>query len=417
MRKIWILGDSCRDDCGGRRMKKIVVLFIALFLMISCGKAETYEPFFDMYQLTTMSSNGVSTPAKFNAGTGTLTSLCEDPLCMHNEESGCPFAQMTGDVTYYDGNLYFWKQIFPHQSGDTFDSALMCYDMENASLREIVRRNKLEQVFLDNGYSVSSWSQGIRCGFLWTSLYDHTGTKRLVTVRVDLKTGEYELLKGNIFIPLAEYTEGRYFAAVEAGPMAAASPGFVIAGFNVEEPEYHLADRNIAITFWDQMDGDTLLYAELEKTEDGRWDWEHMSLYAYNIKTGENTTVLEVFPDVYFAQIGDWIYYTPYLDEPILLGVEKHSNQEKYNKTGGILVGVNIRTGESEQVFEMPDYNLIGTDIEAVGQYVVIAYHNIDYNNYETEMTTLGEAYNYEQENGRIVYDTVTGETKIYPES
>jgi len=31
-------------------------------------------------------------------------------------------------------------------------------------------------------------------------------------------------------------------------------------------------------------------------------------------------------------------------------------------------------------------------------------------------MTEFGEAYTYEKEYGRIVYNTSTGETKIYPE-
>lgn len=398
-------------------MKKFALICLAGLLLLSCGKTEEYDPFFDMYQLTEMTSGGVKTPAKFNAASGTLTPLCTDPLCMHTEDSGCPFARMTGRVTYHAGSIYFWKEILPTESPtDTFDSALMGYDMENASVREIVRRNALEQIFLDNGYEVSSWSQGISCGYLWVSLFNSAGTDLVATIRVDLENGKHELLKGEYFMPAFEYTEGRYFSSVESGPMVAASPGFIIADFDGSNPEYHLTDRNIAITFWDKMDGDTLLYAEIGKNDDGWWDWEHMTLYAYNIKTGENTTVLETFPDVYFAQIGDWIYYTPYLEEPIFLGVEKHSGQEKYNKTGGILHRVNIITGESEQVFEMPAYNLIGTDIESVGQYVVIEYHNINYDAYETEVTVLGEAYTYETEIGRIVYDTVTGETKIYAE-
>ncbi|MBQ2726802.1 MAG: hypothetical protein IJF78_13950 [Clostridia bacterium] len=399
-------------------MKRLLALLAAAFLLLSCGNTEADDPFFDLYLLTEISEAGGRTPAKFNASTGTLTSLCADPLCMHTNDSGCPFARMTGEVTYHDGCLYFWKEILPSESPtDMYDSALMGYDMDDASLREVVRRSTLEQIFLDNGYSVSSWSQGIRCGCLWTSLNNSTGTGRLVTIRVDLETGKRELLSGDHYMPLCEYTEGRYFGVTESGPMVAASPGFVIAGFNGENPEYHLTEKNIAITFWDKMDGDTLLYAEIGKTDDGWWDWEHMTLFAYNIKTGENTTVLEPFPDVYFAQIGDWIYYTPYLEEPIFLGVEKHSGQEKYNKTGGILQRVNIRTGERKPVFEMPEYNLIGTEIDAVGQYVVVSYHNIDYENYETEMTEFGEAYTYEKEYGRIVYNTSTGETKIYPEA
>ena len=96
------------------------------------------------------------------------------------------------------------------------------------------------------------------------------------------------------------------------------------------------------------------------------------------------------------------------------MGYDLNHNEDKYNLSGGILFRTNIYTGEESVAFEMPDYVLRGVEIDCVGQYIVISYENTDYEKYINESTDYGTWYQYEKENGRIVYDTEAGTTAVY---
>ena len=132
--------------------------------------------------------------------------------------------------------------------------------------------------------------------------------------------------------------------------------------------------------------------------------------------------LMEEFPDVYIAMQGEWIYCVKDVENPPSLGIDlNNNNKERFNTSGGILWKTNIYSGECEIAFEMPEYTLIGTQIDRVGQYIVIGYLNVDYKNYTVEEivhhNVVETWYEYPEEIGRIVYDTETGTTATYPDA
>ena len=100
-----------------------------------------------------------------------------------------------------------------------------------------------------------------------------------------------------------------------------------------------------------------------------------------------------------------------------MIGYDRNDEKDRYNASGGILWKTNLDTGECEIAFEMPEYVLDGVEIERVGQYIVIGYHNTDYENYTEDATDRGIWYQYDKEDGRIVYDTVSGTTAAYEDA
>ena len=127
--------------------------------------------------------------------------------------------------------------------------------------------------------------------------------------------------------------------------------------------------------------------------------------------------IIENFPSSYIAAAGDYIYYSRYVDDPPKLGYDLNQKEDKFNLSGGILYRTNVYTGEESIAFAMPEYVLNGIEIDRVGQYIVIGYHNTDYENYIEEATDRGIWYQYKKEDGRIVFATETGTTAVYPDA
>ena len=395
--------------------KTILTLVVALLLLCTtCGKTgKDHDTFFDTFLLTDMKVDGISVPAVFNPAKGTMTPLCTDPLCDHTEKAGCPFGgyNTVWEPHYYNGSIWFLSMV---TFGKLDDFAVMRYDMDTAKVTELIRMEELREYIPDTVSADNGQSFGFHNGYFRYSLRaaDHTPAFQL---RVNLDSGEVEVLTNDYRHPFAKYKK-QYLAYTPELDYTGVSYGILITDEDGNVKETILPDKRISITFDNLLDDGKLIYVTAVQTEDGTYDWDRMTVWMYDMETGEDSAIIENFPSSYIAAAGDYIYYSRYVDDPPKMGYDLNHNEDKYNLSGGTLFRTNIYTGEESVAFEMPDYVLRGVEIDRVGQYIVISYENTDYENYVKESTHYGIWYQYEKENGRIVYDTVTGTTAVYPD-
>lgn len=399
-------------------MKKLITLItLILFLPVITGCSEetkTYDTFLDTFLITDMRVDGISIPAVFNPAKGTMTPLCTDPLCAHTKKAGCPFAgyNTIWEPHYHNGSIWFLSMV---TFGKLDDFAVMRYDMDNAKVTELIRMEELREYIPDTVSQDNSQSFGFHNGYFRYSLHgaDHTPVFQL---RVNLDSGEVEILTNEYRQPFTKYKK-QYLAYTPELDYTGVSYGILITDEDGNVKETILPDKRIDIAFDDLLDDGKLLYVTAVQTEDGTYDWDRMTVWMYDMETGEDSVIVENFPSSFLAVEGDYLYYSRYVDDPPKLGYDLNHNEDKFNLSGGILFRTNVYTGEESVAFEMPDYVLRGVEIDRVGQYIVISYENTDYENYIEESTDYGIWYQYEKENGRIVYDTVTGTTAVYPDA
>ena len=361
-----------------------------------------------------MRVDGISIPAVFNPAKGTMTPLCTDPLCAHTKKAGCPFAgyNTIWEPHYYNGSIWFLSMV---TFGKLDDFAVMRYDMDTAKVTELIRMEELREYIPDTVSQNNSQSFGFHNGYFRYSLHgaDHTPVFRL---RVNLDSGEVEILTNEYRQPFTKYKK-QYLAYTPELDYTGVSYGILITDEDGNVKETILPDKRIDIAFDDLLDDGKLLYVTPVQTEDGTYDWDRMTVWMYDMETGEDAVIVENFPSSYIAAAGDYIYYSRYVDDPPKLGYDLNQKEDKFNLSGGILFRTNIHTGEESVAFEMPEYVLNGIEIDCVGQYIIIGYHNTDYETYEEDATDRGIWYDYAKEVGRIVYDTETGTTAVYPDA
>lgn len=395
-------------------MKKTIAILLMAVLMLctSCNKTEiSHDTFFDTFLLTGMRLDGVSVPALFNPAKGTTTPLCTDPLCDHTEKAGCPFAgyRITWEPHYYNGSIWFLSMT---KFGKLDEFAVMRYDMDSAKVSQLTTMEELRKEIPDTVSAENGQSFGFIDGYFRYSVRasDHTPVFQL---RLNLDSGEVEVLTKEYRQPFAAYKK-QYLAYTQELDYTGVSYGILITDADGTVKETILPDKRISIAFDDLLDDGKLLYVTVMQTENGKYDWERMTVWMYDMETGKDSVIIENFPSSYIAVAGDYIYYSRYVDDPPKMGYDLNQNKDKYNLSGGILYRTNIHTGEESIAFEMSEYKLNGTEIDRVGQYIIIGYHNTDYENYEEEASDRGIWYQYAEENGRIVYDTVIGTTAVY---
>ena len=398
-------------------MKKTVLVLTIMILLLctACSKNETnHDAFFDTFLLTDMKVDGVSVPAVFNPAKGTMTPLCTDPLCAHTEKAGCPFAgyNTVWEPHYYNGSIWFLSMV---TFGKLDDFAVMRYDMDTAKVTELIRMEELREYIPETVSADNSQSFGFHNGYFRYSLRaaDHTPAFQL---RVNLDGGEVEVLTNDYRHPFAKYKK-QYLAYPPEKDYTGVSYGILLTDADGNVKETILPDKRISKTFDNLLDDGKLLYVTAVQTENGTYDWDRMTVWMYDMETGEDAVIIENFPSSYIAAAGDYIYYSRYVDDPPKLGYDLNHNEDKFNLSGGILFRTNIHTGEESIAFEMPEYVLNGIEIDRVGQYIIIGYHNTDYETYEEDATDRGIWYDYAKEDGRLVYDTETGTTAVYPDA
>ena len=118
-------------------MKKIIALVLALTLalLFSCGKKDAESPYKD-YLLFVGKDQGASTIMKLNVHSGSISPLCQDPLCRHTQDSGCYFFGLASgrSIYQYDGKLYFWRS-YPGDIGVVH--CIIRYDPEKQSEKSL----------------------------------------------------------------------------------------------------------------------------------------------------------------------------------------------------------------------------------------------------------------------------------------
>ena len=395
-------------------MKKPIVILLMAVLMLctACNKTEiTRDTFSDTFLLTDMRVDGVSVPALFNPAKGTTTPLCTDPLCAHTEKAGCPFAgyNTIWEPHYYNGSIYFLSMtVF----GKLDEFAVMRYDMDTAKVSQVITMEELRREIPDTVNQENGQSFGFHNGYFRYTLrgVDHTPAFQL---RVNLDSGEIEVLTNDYRSPFAKYKK-QCLAYTPELDYTGVSYGILLTDEDGAVRKTILSDKRISIAFDDLLENGKLLYVTAGQTGDGKYDWDRMTFWLYDMETGEDSVIVDDFPSSYIAAEGDYIYYSRYVDDPPKMGYDLNQKEDKFNLSGGILYRTNIHTGEESIAFEMPEYVLIGTEIDCVGQYIIMSYQNTDYENYEEEATDRGIWYDYAKENGRIVYDTVTETTAVY---
>ncbi|MBR6426925.1 MAG: hypothetical protein IKS28_03765, partial [Clostridia bacterium] len=239
---------------------------------------------------------------------------------------------------------------------------------------------------------------------------DHTIAFQL---RVNLGDGKIEVLDHDFIIPFAQYKKKSLSYTPELSYTG------ISFGIEVREGDHRetiLSDRRIAICFTDLLESGKLIYVDSPKREDGSYDFDRMAVHVYDMESGEDRLIIDDFPSSYIAVVGNFIYYTRYVENPPSIGYDKNIGEEQFNRSGGILFRTDIETGEESVAFELPAYRLIDTGIHRVGQYVVIEYRNTDYSHYVEEATHYGVWYAYPKENGWVVYDTASGTATAYRE-
>lgn len=393
--------------------KTILILTITLFILCTaCGKTETnHDTFFDTFLLTDMQVDGVSVPALFNPAKGTTTPLCSDPLCDHTEKAGCPF----GGYNNVSSKLYYYNNaIWYLQNNPAASFAVMCYDLDSGRVRQVCTIAELAEYVPAEIQGNGGFGHQFLEGYFRYVIRNADFTTAF-QLRVDLDNGKVEVLDKDYRYPTAQYKDITLTTTPEMD-YTGVSYGFIKTDAKGNR-ETILADRRIQITFDDLLEDGKLIFTDCYQREDGRYDLERQRLWMYDFETGEDRLIMEEFPDVYIAMCGDFIYHIKDVENPPLIGYDRNDEKDRYNASGGILWKTNLDTGECEIAFEMPEYVLDGVEIDRVGQYIVIGYHNTDYENYVEEATDRGIWYQYEKENGRIVYDTKTGTTAVYPDA
>ena len=393
--------------------KQICILIVLLLFFTGCGvKESAHDDFLDTFLLTDMKVDGIDTPALFNPAKGTTTPLCSDPLCSHTQKDGCPFAGYLTlqELHYYGGAIWFQSA----EGGKLTDPDLMRYDLDTGRVTKLTSIAELREQVPDSIPIENGQAYGFLGGYFFYKILkgDQTFAFQL---RVGLDDGKIEILDRDYMEPFGRYqkkplcyTPELYYTGV--------SYGIVLTDENGKNNETILADRRISICFTDLIDAGRLIYADAPRRENGSYDFDRMELRLYDLETGEDRTLVEDFPSAYIAVVGDYLYYTRYMEDPPSIGFDKNQNAEQFNRSGGILFRMNIESGEESAAFEMPAYRLIDTGIHRVGQYVVIEYRNTDYSRYEEEATHYGVWYAYPEENGWVVYDTEAGTAAVYPE-
>lgn len=367
-----------------------VLMLMTALILFSCDEVEKADSFSDTLLLTDMKVGDASVPAFFNPATGSMTPLCTDPLCDHTYTSGCPFAgyNTVWEPHYYNGSIYFLSM-------QTF--------------------GKLEKYIPDDVHESGGQSFGFNGSYFRYTIRGEDRTPKFM-LRVVLDDGKVEILSTEYRQPFAQYKK-QFLAYTPELDYTAVSCGIMLTDKNGKLIKTILPEKRISIAFDDLLDEGKLIYVTAFQKENGKYDRDRMTVYMYDMDTEEDRVIIENFLSSYIACARDYIYYSKYVDDPPMIGYDLNNNEERFNISGGILYRLNISTGEESIAFELPEYCLNSTNIDRVGQYIIIGYQNTDYDNYEEEATSRGIWYDYAKESGRIVYDTVSETTAIYKET
>lgn len=314
------------------------------------------------------------TLARFNVTTGQVTYLCDDPLCSHDVQSDCLFA---------DVGLQFLVDEQKHVICFVNDRDLVRYDFAE----------KKAQVL----YTISSGTDTESHGGAATSLslgyYWYRDAYAKVFFRVDLETGEYEQLDPAYDIPTA-YAFGRYFCTTSTSP----ATQVYSLDKNMQNKQSILQDCILYYVNFDHVTSQDDGYVTFSEWRDGE-----LVPCTYDLATHQKN-VRKTAPKSGLTW-GDYICYTQPAKEPRLMG-ECGLNGKIHNRTGGVVYRYNTATDKEEVLFSNDDF-VIGSP-EVIGRYLVYdfgAFVKHDVFNCPYWQTDAG---------GKLVIDIETGNYCVY---
>ena len=383
-------------------MKKIISLISALAVtlsmcagLVSCAEKEVELPYKE-YLLFAGSDQGASTIMKLNVHSGSISPLCQDPLCRHTADSGCLFygvANYGMGIYQSGGKLYFMRT---DQGGAGKKNSVVEYDPENQS-------EKILYSFVGGG------GMGFGCDYFWRNFTDENGTMN--RLRINLATGKQEALEEGYQRPSGRYGKQYFYPIYDLGGQYGEylTHGFALGDFDGNISKKYATDKVIQLVYTDSVENDIVLFCCPKQKDNGKYDLENQTLWACDLKTGEEWLVNDNIGDVYFLRDGDSIYFTNWIDNPPSVGFDLNDNKERYNHTGGKIWYQDIRTGE-ETLYLETSHCLSGTDIALVDGKMLFAYIDTDYDDYTEVEDEKGEIwYDYKKTRGWVIIDPTDG--------
>ncbi len=368
-------------------MKRIGLTVLAVFLLLcfsGCG-AESKTEFEDVFCLTVC--DGIL--CKLNTNDGTLTALCNDPLCGHTADDGCPLSGYVSG-TVWKGCLYF-TACGESSSGNVTE--LRAYDFSSSKVRVVCRLPETP----GSGGGLSCFRNGYYCCG-WTG---RDSTEYEVHYTVNLKTRKYK-----------EYENDEEIIADTASAhnkKKQISIRFEEKQLDAEiryGDEVVLYSGELAIAFTEQLPDGKLLYGVCRRDGDGRIHTEEMSLYMLDPDTGDNRMICESFKGSSYTLVGNDMFYVRHVDDPPVLGFDKNNKCDAVNPFGGVIWRLNTGTGEEERFLSIPEYRFSGVEIRKAGDRFLIGYRNTDYSEWTEEIDAKGSVwYEYPETNGWIIVD------------
>ena len=313
-------------------------------------------------------------PARLNVTTGEVTYLCDDPLCSHDADSDCLFADM-GLQFLVDGQTHMMYYVT--------DRDLIKYDLAKKKAQVLYTVSSGTDTESNGGASTS-----LSLGYYW---YRDAYAK--IFFRIDLETGAYEQLDPAYDIPAA-YVDGRYYCTASGSP---ATEVYSLDA-SMQNKQNIIKDCILYYVRFDHVTSQDSGYLTFSEWHEGELVPCTYDLATHRKDTDKTATKSGLM-------WGDYICYTQPAEEPRLMG-ECGLNGKVYNRTGGTVYRYNTVTDQEEILFSNDDL-VIGSP-EIVGGYLVYdfgAFVKHDMFNCPYWQTNAG---------GKLVIDVETGNYCVY---
>ena len=380
-------------------MKKLIIAAVLLSaLLVSCGSKETKDPFFEDYYFFPGIDRGAQTIMKLNVTTGSITPLCDDPLCEHDKN--CKFTGVnSSSILTETGN----KLYFSRRNESDFTREIFSYSPESQSVELVFKTEPSGTV---NGEFLGRSNFSIRNGYIWNRCESPDGTKKLE--RISLKNKKRVELPESAKIPMRGMYEGKFiYPILDDGEYL--SRGFALGDLDGNFTKTYATDKYIQVVESEQIENGTIIF-DCPYEEDGKYNYERQTLWVCDLKTGEQKLIHDDFGDFHFVRVGNYIYYLNYVDDPVEVGFDRNHNKTKHNMTGGKIMRLDVTTGE-ETLFMTFDHIFSDTPILKHGK-LIFGYQDTDYENYTVRDDGRGKDwYDYEVTRGWVIIDP---ETKQY---
>lgn len=399
-----------------KTLNRAAFLLALAILLVSCAPSGAGESvngggFTDTYQIVVEKvtyADGqdlgfINVLSKFNAATGAVSPICQDPLCDHAEGSGCPLELGMSFVYYYvENNTLYWY-VSDQPSGT---SEIRSYSFDTG-------RAAIVHTFENPTFS---GTHVFRCGYFWQR--ENSAERKSVTARrVRLSDGALTPIEPDA--PFAYGSYDRKYIFLDEDADAGIIKGVFLAGIDMNGRENLFSADDTETIFNIYSDGfgeGRIFYAARPKDQAGAENIS-LTLRMYDIRKGESVTLVSDCGNASICAVKNAVYYLKNSADPPYLGRDRNERKDIYNATGGALWRIDLDDMTEEKCFGLPGCVLRGYTLEAVGEYVVIDYGRTNYDRYEVSANYFFPDgwYDYESEAGKITLNHGTGEYKIYP--